>query len=660
MAKEIHKFDLVTDMTPSGDQPAAIEKLLNGFENGERFQVLMGATGTGKTFTMANVIQNVNKPTLVLTHNKTLAMQLYIELKELFPNNRVEYYVSNFDFYQPEAYIPARDLYIDKDSKINQDLEMMRLSSLNALTLRSDTIVVASVAAIFATQDPNEYSKIFFELQLGQKIKKNELLTFLIKTGYNRNDVELSMGTFTVKGDIIKIAPGYSDKFVYRVSMFGDEVESLERIEPIENRVIDRMRTLTIYPAAAYVTDYNKMKVVVDNIEQELVARVKELKAEGKMLEAERLDKRTRYDMETLSEFGVCSGIENYSMYLDFRQPGTTPFTLLDYFGDDFLMLIDESHMMIPQLHGMYNTSQSRKETLVNYGFRLPSALENRPLNFSEFESKMKNVIFTSATPGDYESELVDRKFVEQIIRPTGLLDPVIEIRSTENQMLEIISEINKRVEKNQRVLITTLTINMSESVTSYLQEKNIKTAYVHSELKTIERNQVIADLRRGVYDVVVGVNLLREGLDIPEVSLVCILDADKQGFLRNTRSLIQTIGRAARNSEGKVIFYADTTSRSMQEAIDETSRRRKIQEEYNEKNNIIPQTIIKKITDITINSQIRDRVNELEKLKSTKKKTEREKLIADLRKQMMASAKEMDFENAARLRDLIIELEGE
>ncbi|KAJ3619875.1 hypothetical protein Zmor_008717 [Zophobas morio] len=647
-------------MIPDGDQPKAIAELVKGFNEGKKYQVLMGATGTGKTFTMANVIKEFNKPTLVMTHNKTLAMQLYIELKELFPNNRVEYYVSNFDFYQPEAYIPSRDLYIDKDSRINQDLEMMRLSSLNALTLRNDTIVVASVAAIFATQDPNEYSKIFFELKVGEKTKKNDLLTFLVKSGYSRNDVELTMGTFTVKGDVIKIAPGYSDKFVYRISMFGDEVESLERIDPIENTVYDKMRTLTIYPAAAYVTDYNKIKIVVEKIEAELVERVKQLKEEGKMLEAERLDKRTRYDMETLSEFGFCSGIENYSMYLDFRQPGTTPFSLLDYFGDDFLLLIDESHMMIPQLHGMFNTSKSRKETLVEYGFRLPSAMENRPLNFEEFEKKMNQVIFTSATPGDYESNLVEKKFVEQIIRPTGLLDPIIEVRPSENQMLDIINEIKLRVDKGQRVLITALTINMSESITSYLQDKNIKTAYIHSELKTIERNQVIADLRKGVYDVIVGVNLLREGLDIPEVSLVCILDADKQGFLRNTRSLIQTIGRAARNSDGKVLFYADSMSNAMREAIEETERRRNIQEQYNIEHNIVPKTIIKKITDVTMSSQIRDRVAEVEKLKSGKKKSEKEKLIADLRKEMLSSAKEMDFENAARIRDLIIELEGD
>ncbi|KAJ3623650.1 hypothetical protein Zmor_004362 [Zophobas morio] len=658
--KEFNKFDLQTEMVPAGDQPKAIQELVDGFKDGKRFQVLMGATGTGKTFTMANVIKEFNKPTLVLTHNKTLAMQLYIELKELFPNNRVEYYVSNFDFYQPEAYIPSRDLYIDKDSRINQDLEMMRLSSLNALTLRSDTIVVASVAAIFATQDPHEYSKIFFEMSVGSQMKKNDLLTFLVKSGYSRNDIELTMGTFTVKGDVIKIAPGYSDKFVYRISMFGDEIESLERIDPIENTVIDKMRYLTIYPAAAYVTDYDKIKVVVSKIEAELVERVKELKEQGKMLEAERLDKRTRYDMETLSEFGVCSGIENYSMYLDFRQPGTTPFSLLDYFGDDFLMMIDESHMMIPQVRGMFNTSKSRKETLVEYGFRLPSALENRPLNFDEFQSKMKQVVFTSATPGDYESELVEKNYVEQIIRPTGLVDPIIEIRPTENQMLDIISEIKKRTDKGQRVLITALTINMSESITSYLQDKNIKTAYLHSELKTIERNQTIADLRKGVYDVIVGVNLLREGLDIPEVSLICILDADKQGFLRNTRSLIQTIGRAARNSEGRVIFYADSTSAAMKEAIEETDRRRNIQEEYNRVHNITPQTIIKKITDVTMSSQIRDRVAEVEKLKSNKKKSEREKLISDLRKEMLTAAKEMDFENAARIRDLIIELEGE
>lgn len=653
-------FELVTDYKPAGDQPQAIKELLEGFSEKKRFQVLMGATGTGKTFTMANIINEVNKPTLVLAHNKTLAMQLYIELKELFPNNRVEYYVSNFDFYQPEAYIPSRDLYIDKDSKINQDLEMMRLSSMNALTLRKDTIVVASVAAIYATQDPNEYSKIFYELEVGQKINKKDFLGFLIKTGYSRNDTELTMGTFSVKGDIIKISPGHTDRFLYRVSMFEDEIDSIETIDPLENTIYEKMRKLTIFPAAAYVTNVEKMQLVIKNIEKDLVIRVNELKEQGKLLEAERLDKRTRYDIEMLNEFGVCSGIENYSLYLDFRPPGSTPFTIIDYFGDDFLMIIDESHMMIPQIRGMFNTNKSRKQTLIDYGFRLPSAMDNRPLNFEEFEAKMKTVVFTSATPGDYELELVNKKVVEQIIRPTGLLDPIVDIRPTENQMLDIISEIKKCAEKNERVLITAITINMSESITSYLQDKNIKVAYLHSELKTIERNQVITDLRRGVYDCVVGVNLLREGIDIPEVSLVCILDADKQGFLRNTRSLIQTIGRAARNQNGKVIFYADTISDAMREAMDETSRRRQVQMDFNKKNNIVPKTIVKKITDIALTSTLSEKVRELENKKGRVKRGEKDKVISDLRKEMMKAAKELDFENAARLRDLIIQLEGE
>ncbi|AGR40759.1 excinuclease ABC subunit UvrB [Spiroplasma taiwanense] len=660
MKKEFKKFNLVTEFTPGGDQPKAIKDLIEGIKANKKHQVLMGATGTGKTFTMANIIKDLNKPTLVLAHNKTLAMQLYIELKELFPNNRVEYFVSNFDFYQPEAYIPSRDLYIDKDAKRNNDLEMMRLSAMNALMIRQDTIVVASVAAIYATQDPKEYGNVFFELNVGQILSKKQLLTFLIQTGYTRNETNLDMGCFSAKGDVIKIAPSWTDKFNLRISMFGDEIESLDLIDVLNNTVEERLHMFTIFPAAAYVTNFDKMKLVVENIEKELILRVKELEKEGKLIEADRLTKRTKYDMETLTEFGICSGIENYSAHLDFRPKGVPPFSLIDYFGDDFLTIIDESHMMIPQIRGMFNTDRSRKETLVAHGFRLPSALDNRPLNFEEFAGKLKNVIYTSATPGDYELNLVENKVVEQIIRPTGLIDPIIEIRGTMNQMNEIVQNVNQIVEKKQKVFITTLTIRASEDITTYLQSRSIKVAYLHSELKTLERNQILIDLRKGVYDVIVGVNLLREGLDIPEVSLVCILDADKQGFLRNTRSLIQTVGRAARNAEGRVIFYADSVSPAMKEAIEETDRRRNIQIEYNLKNNIIPKTITKKISDFGMDINIRNKIDELSKLNKKDKIKNKEKLIEDLRKQMLFAAKEQNYEKAAELRDLILEIQSE
>lgn len=657
MAKTFKEFDLVTNFKPGGDQPKAIEALINGLREGKKHQVLLGATGTGKTFTMANIIKEMNKPTLVLAHNKTLAMQLYIEFKELFPNNRVEYFVSNFDFYQPEAYIPARDLYIDKDAKRNNDLEMMRLSTMNALMLRTDTIVVASVAAIYATQDPKEYGEVFFELAVGQSISKKQLLTFLVQTGYVRNETHLDMGCFSAKGDVIKIAPSWTDDYNIRISMFGNEIEAIDILDVLNNTVKESLRMFTVFPASSYVTDFDKMKLVIKNIEKELEARVKELLDQGKVLEADRLDKRTRYDLELLSEFGMCSGIENYSAHIDFRAPGTPPYSLVDYFGEDFLTIIDESHMMIPQIKGMFNTDRSRKETLVNHGFRLPSALDNRPLNFEEFTGKLQSVIYTSATPGDYELELTNGVVTEQIIRPTGLVDPVIEVWPTTNQMENIITEIHKVSAKKQKVFITSLTIKQSEDITSFLQDRNIKVAYLHSELKTLERNQVLLDLRKGVYDVIVGVNLLREGLDIPEVSLVCILDADKQGFLRNTRSLIQTVGRAARNSEGRVIFFADKISQSMEEAMQETKRRRDKQIAFNKANNIVPQTIVKKISDIGSSVNIRNKIKEL-KGKNSKEKAE-EKIIADLRKEMLLAAKEQNYEKAAELRDIILELQA-
>ncbi|ATQ35219.1 excinuclease ABC subunit B [Mesoplasma entomophilum] len=655
-----NKFDLKSNFKPGGDQPKAIESLLKGLKENKKHQVLLGATGTGKTFTMANIIKEINKPTLVLAHNKTLAMQLYYELMEFFPNNRVEYFVSNFDFFQPEAYKPATDLYINKDARINMELDMLRMSAMNALSISNDTIVVASVAAIYPSQDPVQYASSFFELKTGQKFSKRELLTYLVKTGYTRNDVENSPGTFSVKGDVIKVVPGWSMSAMYRFSLFDDHIEMIDMLNIVTGALIERISTVTIYPAQAYVTPEDKLKQACLNIREELATRLKELKEEGKLLEAERLDQRTRYDLESLEEFGFCSGIENYSAHLDFRAPGETPYSLLDYFKGDFLTIIDESHIMVSQVRGMYNTDRSRKQTLVEYGFRLPSALDNRPLNFEEFTGKLKQVIYTSATPGDYELDLVNNEVVEQIIRPTGLLDPIIEVKKTEGQIEDIIEQIHQRTKVNEKVFITTLTIRMSEDLTSYLQERNIKVAYLHSELKTLERSEILNDLRRGVYDAVVGVNLLREGLDLPEVSLVCVLDADKQGFLRNTKSLIQTAGRAARNANGKVIFYADTISTSMQEAMDETNRRREIQKAYNEKHNIIPVTITKKISQSTLSEATKKELDNIKKQKTAKGKKEAyQKTIDDIRAEMIQAAKDLDFEKAAVLRDTIIELEA-
>ncbi|MBH8622437.1 MULTISPECIES: excinuclease ABC subunit UvrB [Spiroplasma] len=653
-------FKLIANYLPAGDQPLAIEQLTTNLFASKKHQVLLGATGTGKTFTMANVIENYQKPTLVMAHNKTLAMQLYVELKEMFPENRVEYFVSNFDFYQPEAYVPSKDLYVDKDARQNMELDMMRLSAFNALTTRKDVIVVASVAAIYGAQDPNEYKKSFFQVDRNQKISKKALANFLVSSGYVRNDIELIPGSFSAKGDVIKIVPGWNIKTFIRIDLFGDEIEDLAYIDGLTGDVTQRLSTLTIFPAQDYITSPERLAEAIKRIEAELKVRLAELEQEGKIVETQRLKQRTEYDLDSLRESGICSGIENYSRHLDLRSEGEAPYTLIDFFGDDFLTIIDESHMSLPQIRAMYNTDRSRKETLVNYGFRLKSALDNRPLNFDEFNQKLKNVIYVSATPSDYELALVNQKVVEQIIRPTGLLDPTVEVKGTVGQIDDIIAQVKSRREKNERVFITTLTIRMSEDLTSYLQEQNVKVAYLHSELKTLERSQILLDLRKGVYDCIVGVNLIREGIDIPEVSLICILDADKQGFLRNERSLIQTIGRAARNASGHVILYADNVSDAMEKAMAETARRRRIQDEYNQKYHITPTTIIKSIRDYTNIKRQDDKLQKIKNKKSKEYKTTKEALLHDLRKEMYEASEKLDFERAAELRDIIIEIEAE
>ncbi len=590
----MRKFELVSDFQPMGDQPQAIKSLVEGVREGKKTQVLLGGTGTGKTFTFANVIAQVNKPTLVLSHNKTLAGQLYSELKEFFPHNRVEYFISNFDFYQPEAYIPKSDTYIDKEATTNYEIEMLRSAAMNSLIEREDTIVVASVASIYGLGNPEQYKEMIFSLRVGQEIDRRELLTYLVDRQYTRNDIDQVKGTFRVRGDVIEIVPGHSESYIIRIELFGDEVDRITEVDPLTGKVLGAFNTYTIYPADDYVTSAENMQHACDTITAELQDRLKYFEEAGKPLEYERLDNRTRHDVEMLREVGICPGIENYSRHIDGRKPGERPYTLIDYFPKDFLLIVDESHVMLPQIRAMYNGDRSRKETLVEYGFRLPSALDNRPLRFEEFEKLINQAIYVSATPGDYELESTKGEVVEQIIRPTGLLDPIIEIRPIEDQIDDIISEIQDRIEKNERVLITTLTKRMAEDLTDYLKEFGLKVAYLHSDTKTLERTEILRDLRLGKYDVLIGINLLREGLDLPEVSLVCILDADKEGFLRSNRSLIQTIGRAARNANGKVIMYADNMTDSMKSAIDETNRRRAIQMAYNEEHHIIPKTIKK------------------------------------------------------------------
>ncbi len=651
-------FKLTTNFSPKGDQPIAIEKLIKNL-NKNNEQILMGATGTGKTFTIANVINKLNLPTLVIVHNKTLAMQLYNELKAFFPKNKVEYFVSIFDFYTPEAYVVKSDMYIDKNSKSNLELTMMRRSAQNSLLTRKDTIVVASVAAIYGLDDPNMYKKSFFVLKNNQEISRNKIIKLLVKNGYLRNNTILESGYFIVKGDNIKIALGWTELYYLRIILDGDKIERISKINPLNNNVIEDLYKFTIFPASNYILNKNIINDTITEIQKELENRKKYFQKNNKLIELQRITQRTEQDIDTLLEFGYCSGIENYSAIIEKRKKGIPPFTLLDYFDNKFLTIVDESHITLPQIKGMFNGDRNRKENLVNYGFRLPSALDNRPLKFEEFIKKINKIIYVSATPGDYELKKLNNKTVEQIIRPTGLLDPIIEIRKTKNQILDIIDELKIRKKNNERVFIITLTIAMSEDLTSYLQDKKIKVAYLHNKLKTLERNKILNELRRGVYDVVVGINLLREGLDIPEVSLIAILDADKEGFLRNKRSLIQIIGRVARNKNGKTIMYADTITSSMKDAIKETNRRRKIQEIYNKNNSIIPETIKKPIPENKFLNELTKKINKLEN-KSSKKyqKLQKEKIVNELKRKMLEASSKLDFEKASEYRDLIMEID--
>ncbi len=647
-------FELKSKYTPSGDQPQAIEELVNGLKKGEKYQVLLGATGTGKTFTIANVIEKVNKPTLVLAHNKTLAGQLYSELKELFPQNKVCFFISYFDYYQPEAYIAKTDTYIEKDSSINDEIDELRHDATSALLNREDVIVVASVSCIYGIGEIEEYRKKMLTLSEGDTYDRDEVIYKLIEMLYERNNIDLKRGTFRAHGDVLEIIPaGVHDKGI-RIEFFGDEVEKISEFDTLTGAILKNKKTVSIFPASHFVTSDEKLKKAIKNIEIELNEQLEKFKSENKLLEYQRLMERTNYDLEMLEETGFCRGIENYSRQLALKEKGATPTTLIDFFGDDFLMVIDESHVTIPQIRGMYNGDHARKKMLVDYGFRLPSAMDNRPLKFDEFEQKINQVICVSATPGDYELEKTNQKFIEQIIRPTGLLDPIIEVRPTKNQIDNLVEEIESHKQKNERVLITTLTIRMAEELTQYLKKIDIKVAYLHSEIKTLERLKIIRNLRIGTYDVLVGINLLREGLDIPEVSLVAIMDADKQGFLRSDRSLIQTIGRAARNANGKVIMYADEISNSMKIAIEETKRRRKIQMEYNKKHNITPTTIKKEIPDIVKNEE------KVEKPKTKMTKKEKQNYLANIEKEMKEAAKNLDFERAMKLRDILFEIESE
>ena len=644
-------FKIHSKYTPSGDQPEAINSLVKGIENGKKYQVLLGATGTGKTFTIANVVEKVNKPTLVLAHNKTLAGQLYSELKELFPNNHVCYFISYYDYYQPEAYVPSTDTYIEKDSSINDEIDEMRHYATSCLISYKDVIVVSSVSCIYGIGEVEEYKNKMLTLAVGEEIDRNSVLLKLVDMLYERNDYDFKRGTFRVRGDVLEIIPASERTAGIRIEFFGDEVDRISEIDTLTGAIIKNKKSVTIFPASHFVTSEEKLKEAIKRIKEELKERVEVLKSENKLLECQRIEQRTNYDIEMLEETGFCSGVENYSRHLALREAGSTPTTLMDFFGDDYLLVVDESHVTLPQVRGMYNGDRARKMNLVEYGFRLPSALDNRPLKFEEFTKKIKQAIYVSATPGDYELERTHGEYVEQIIRPTGLLDPIIEVRPTNGQIDDLIGEIRDRISKDERTLITTLTIKMSEELTNYLKSLDIKVAYLHSEVKSLERMNIIRDLRLGKYDCIVGINLLREGIDIPEVSLIAILDADKEGFLRSSRSLIQTVGRCARNANGKCIMYADKITDSMKIAIDETARRRKIQEEYNRIHNIVPTTIVKKITDTISNTD--------DSPKESKPKKEATPSIELLEKEMREAAKNLDFERAMELRDIIFELKS-
>jgi excinuclease ABC subunit B len=653
-------FELVSDYKPHGDQPQAIAKLVEGVRQGRKHQTLLGATGTGKTFTIANVIKELNRPTLVIAHNKTLAAQLCSEFQAFFPNNAVSYFVSYYDYYQPEAYIPQTDTYIEKDSSINDEIDKLRHSATSSLFERRDVIIVASVSCIYGLGSPDEYRDLVLSLRVGMEKPRNAILRKLVDIQYQRNDINFVRGTFRVRGDTIEIFPAGSHERAIRVEMFGDEIERITEIDTLTGEIIGERNHAAIFPASHFVTREEKMKIALKNIERELEERLEELRSQGKLLEAQRLEQRTRYDLEMMAEMGYCSGIENYSGPLTFRERGATPYTLLDYFPDDFLIVVDESHVTLPQLRAMYNGDRSRKEVLVEHGFRLPSALDNRPLRFEEFEAKAKQLIYVSATPGPYELEH-SGEVVEQIIRPTGLVDPVVEVRPTKGQIDDLVGEIRARIAKDERVLVTTLTKKMAEDLTDYLKDVGIKVRYLHSEIKTLERMAILRDLRLGVFHVLVGINLLREGLDLPEVSLVAILDADKEGFLRSETSLIQTIGRAARNAEGRVIMYADTITDSMSRAIRETERRRSIQIAFNEKHGIVPQTIRKKVHDVIEAVKVAESKAEYgtEKFGKMSKK-EKMKLIQQLEAEMKEAAKQLQFERAAELRDALLELKAE
>ncbi len=640
------KFQLVSEYKMSGDQPEAVKKLADGIKSGKKFQTLMGVTGSGKTFTMANIIAEVNKPTLVLAHNKTLAAQLYSEFKDFFPNNAVEFFVSYYDYYQPEAYIASSDTYIEKDSSMNEEIDELRHSATFALFERRDVLIVSSVSCIYGLGDPEDYQNLMLSLRVGMKKDRDEILKKLIDMQYERNDINFIRNKFRVRGDVLEIFPANSKEYAIRVEFFGDEIDKISQINVVTGEITGTRNHVVISPASHYVTTGDKMKIAIRGILEELGERIKYFKENNMLIEAQRIEQRTLYDVEMLEEIGFCQGIENYSRLISGRKPGSAPYTLLDYFPDDFLMFIDESHVTVSQVRAMYNGDRARKESLVEYGFRLPSAFDNRPLKFAEFEKRLNQVIFTSATPGDYEREHC-AEFVEQLVRPTGLLDPVISVRPIKNQIDDLISEINARTKRDERVLVTTLTKKMAEDLTDYLAETGIKVRYMHSEIKTIERTEIIRDLRMGEFDVLVGINLLREGLDLPEVSLVAILDADKEGFLRSETSLIQTIGRAARNENGTVIMYADTVTGSMERAISETERRRKYQEEFNKTHGIVPKTVRKDIRGII---EAVKSVN----IKSDKKHENLDVIIANLKDEMLAAAENLEFERAAQIRDRI------